>query len=171
MYRWVFRISRWRWRWWRHPAALIWPQHFETSELSMRTSPPKTCRNRRSGTSPRWVTPRYVRKFNTATHSSDHLCVFSVSLQTWPIQPSAMLRPWDRLNKRPMSWGGKFKPRTATSILSRALYIHIPVVIIVQSRNHVLNVSYVSSSVKIKACLLWSDWSSQSVRPLRQTKP
>lgn len=54
MCRWVYRASRWSLKWRPRPVRTSLPPS-GTSVLSMRTSPPRTCRSLRTGTSPRWA--------------------------------------------------------------------------------------------------------------------
>lgn len=45
---------------------------------------------------------------------------FCCSLLTWPTLPSAMLMPWDRPSRRPMSSGGRFRASTVRLMPLRA---------------------------------------------------
>lgn len=113
MCKWLCRRSSWRWRWTVDPdqTSLV---RWGTSGLNMRPSPWRTCRNPRSGTSPR----------STQSHINTcrgffvclFFCHFMVSssfvpsLLIWLSLRSAIMTLWGRPSRRPMSPGGRFSP-------------------------------------------------------------
>lgn len=156
--KWLCRRSSWRWRWTVDPDQISLV-HWGTSGLNMRPSPWRTCRNLRSGTSPRWTDPHNHTLMHAPFCFVFFFCFFITSrclfcphsLLIWLRMQSAIMILWGRPSRRPMSPGGRFSLSTVKLMHWRTRWAKNPATVFLAWTFSLLHFA-LNTSVRMKLC-------------------